>query len=148
MSDNPYKTPESTLGEENELSVLVYAGKGRRILNLFIDYFGMIVVAIAFFIVVGVFAGEQAIDGLPDIVVGLGAMFVYYIPMEAIFGRTFGKMVTGTKVVGENGERASFGQIVGRTVCRMIPFEAFSYLGANTRGWHDSIPHTRVVRCR
>ncbi|QEG22526.1 RDD family protein [Mariniblastus fucicola] len=73
----------------------------------------------------------------------------YYILLEATCGRTIGKMLFGTKVVSEDGSRATFLQVVGRTFCRMIPFEPFSFFfgdtGSGPSGWHDSLPGTRVI---
>lgn len=67
----------------------------------------------------------------------------YYSLSEGLFGRSIGKFVTGTVVVDENGEKPSFGTIFKRSLCRLIPFDAFSFLGS--RGWHDSISDTYVV---
>lgn len=69
----------------------------------------------------------------------------YYFIMEALTGRTIGKMATGTIVVNEFGERPTAQQIEVRSLCRMIPFNAFSFFGTPSRGWHDSIPNTYVV---
>ena len=73
-------------------------------------------------------------------------MLIYYVPQEAFWGRTIGKLITGTRVVSEDGGPASFGQVVGRTFARMIPFEPFSFFGSTASGWHDSLSHTRVVQ--
>ena len=43
------------------------------------------------------------------------------------------------------GGRPSTAQVLGRTLCRIIPFEAFSFLGTPPKGWHDVIPKTMVV---
>lgn len=67
----------------------------------------------------------------------------YYSFSEGIFGRSLGKFITGTIVVDENGQKPSFGTIFKRTLCRLIPFDALSFLGS--RGWHDSISDTYVV---
>lgn len=70
----------------------------------------------------------------------------YYILFEWAFGRTPGKWLTGTRVVTNAGKRPRFGQIVGRTLSRYVPFEPFSFLGRSRRGWHDRWSGTRVVR--
>ena len=62
-----------------------------------------------------------------------------------------GKLITGTRVVTENGGKPRWGQIVGRSFARFIPFEALSVLFWNDkerRGWHDSLSKTCVVRKR
>jgi uncharacterized RDD family membrane protein YckC len=70
----------------------------------------------------------------------------YFVLTEALFQRTLAKFITGTRVVTADGTQPSFGQIVGRSFARMIPFEAFSFLGSpNPVGWHDSLSGTRVV---
>ena len=68
---------------------------------------------------------------------------------EAVFQRSPGKFLTGTKVVNESGGKPTFGQILGRSLCRFIPFEAFSFLfGDSSRvvGWHDKFSGTLVVK--
>ncbi len=71
---------------------------------------------------------------------------LYYGMVEGLSGRTVGKLITNTKVVTEDGEKPDFGTILIRSVCRFIPFEAFSFLGTNAIGWHDSLSKTRVVK--
>lgn len=70
----------------------------------------------------------------------------YYIIFEFFWGKTPGKFITKTRVVNEEGKPPSFLNIVGRTFCRFIPFEPFSFLGGDRpTGWHDSISKTYVV---
>lgn len=73
-------------------------------------------------------------------------LLLYYILMEGIFNTTAGKCATGTTIVNASGERPGFGQIVGRTFCRFIPFEPLSFFAAGARGWHDSMSNTYVVQ--
>jgi uncharacterized RDD family membrane protein YckC len=78
---------------------------------------------------------------------GLLTVLFYYIGMESLFGKTFGKFITRTRVVNSAGGPPSFGQVVGRSLARFIPFEAFSFFGGKGHpvGWHDSLSNTRVV---
>ena len=78
---------------------------------------------------------------------GAPIVLLYFIAFEAATGRTAGKLVAGTKVVSATGGTPSFGQITGRSLVRLIPFEPFSFIFAN-RGWHDRWSGTRVVRLR
>jgi uncharacterized RDD family membrane protein YckC len=71
---------------------------------------------------------------------------IYYTILESTTGKTVGKMVTKTRVVCDDFSRPSFGTIFLRTLCRLIPFEAFSCLGNPPKGWHDTINRTWVVR--
>ena len=98
--------------------------------------------------VVGGQDGMDFIDRTPGFLIGLPILLGYYILCEATTSRTLGKLVTGTKVVNEQGGKPSFGQIVGRSFSRLIPFEAFSFLGETSRGWQDRFPHTYVVKSR
>ncbi|MFB6342891.1 RDD family protein [Saccharicrinis sp. FJH62] len=76
---------------------------------------------------------------------GIIAVVMYYTFLEATTGRTLGKFITKTKVVNYKGETPSFGVILKRTLCRLIPFEAFSFLGSDETGWHDTLSKTLVV---
>ena len=80
--------------------------------------------------------------------VGIAVALAYYAGCEILFQRTLAKFLTGTIVVTVDGGRPTAWQMVGRTLCRFIPFEAFSFLGDPCVGWHDSIPKTRVVNAR
>ena len=118
-SMSPYEATQTVLGEQNYK--VEPASKWLRLLNLLIDY-------IAFWV--------------------LGLVVGMVIIVEGATGRTLGKLVTGTRVVNAAGGTPSFKQILGRSLARFIPFEAFSFLGDDGRGWHDSIPDTYVIRCR
>ncbi len=70
--------------------------------------------------------------------------FFYYLIAESIFQQTFGKMITKHYVADLDGGKASFGQIVKRSLARLIPFEAVSLLARPWKGWHDSLSNTNV----
>lgn len=147
---NPYAPPASHLGvpapPSGELEV---ASTGQRFANLLLDYVGIL--CFAFVAGLGLaFVSPELILNANDWVLGLAFQLLYYLPTEAIFGRSPAKLITGTRVVSKEGSPASLPQVVGRTLARLVPFEAFSFLGANGRpvGWHDSWSGTRVVRCR
>ena len=72
-------------------------------------------------------------------------MFLYYVILESTTGRSIAKFITKTKVVDERGEKPDFKTIVIRTLCRFIPFEAFSFLFAEPSGWHDTFSKTKVI---
>jgi uncharacterized RDD family membrane protein YckC len=75
----------------------------------------------------------------------IGFFVAYYCVLEGFTGRTVGKWITRTRVVGLEGERATFGRIMARTLARFLPFDAMSFLFADA-GWHDRLSRTRVVR--
>ena len=79
--------------------------------------------------------------------IGFGVATFYYCLLEHLTGRSVGKMITKTRVVTELGEKPSFMNILGRTLCRFIPFEPFSFLfGEDAKGWHDTISKTLVIQ--
>ena len=78
------------------------------------------------------------------IIILLVFLFGYDIFFESIWQRTPAKWLTKTKVVMTDGSKPNFLHILGRTLARYIPFEAFSFLFGPI-GWHDSLSRTLVV---
>lgn len=151
QQENPYSPPESEIAIDEAPRALVYASRGRRFGTYVIDYLGFVLTSVAFGVFLGLAfgdAGIQMLEEIPDILLGLCILIGYYVFFEGIWQRTPGKWVFGTVVVNEHGLRPTLGQIVGRSFCRLIPFEAFSFFGQDAIGWHDSIPKTRVVMAR
>lgn len=70
---------------------------------------------------------------------------LYYIILEHKYQKSIGKMVTKTKVVNQEGEKAEFEKIVNRTFCRFIPFDRFSFFFTKN-GFHDAISGTKVIK--
>ncbi len=68
----------------------------------------------------------------------------YYFLMEWRFSRTLSKFITKCTVINKYGLPANVSEVAIRTICRIIPFEAFSFLG-DGRGWHDRFAETWVV---
>ena len=71
---------------------------------------------------------------------------VYYSFFEGLVGRTLAKYITKTKVVNEKGEKPDFKTILIRSLCRLFPFEQFSFLGSDRTGWHDEWSKTIVIK--
>jgi len=67
----------------------------------------------------------------------------YFLVCESTMQRTLGKFLTRSIVVDVYGNKPSVGAIFGRTLSRLVPFEAFSCLGK--RGWHDIWSETYVI---
>ena len=74
----------------------------------------------------------------------LFTLLIYYTISEGIFKQSFGKLITNHYVAKSDGSKASFGNIFIRTICRFIPFEAFSYLPSPMAKWHDKFSGTDV----
>ena len=149
MSDeaNPYRPPKSEVLLETR--AIVPAGKLRRLGTVLVDHVCFFALAfcvgLALFLALGE-AGMAELEKVPDLVFGGLLIVAYYVFFEGLWGRTPGKLLFGTTVVNEAGGKPTIGQVFGRTLCRFIPFEAFSFFGK--RGWHDSISKTQVVLTR
>ena len=141
MEHNPYAAPRvdvdvvlpATTAADQEL-----AGKGRRFANLILDTFGyeLLVFVLAFVLSLTSRSLAQEIAA-HSFLFAIAIMLAYYAGCETLFGRTLAKLVTGTRVVSETGEPATFRQVLIRTLCRMVPCEPFSCLGDPPVGWHD-----------
>ena len=162
-AEDPYRPPAAEIAADlpQERLALEPAGRWRRFFNLLIDA-GVSFAATFVLIAMALIIVRALVDWQASLRLSLLldryflethvlGMAIYALAMEHLLGATVGKWVTGTRVVDERGGRPTFGQIVGRTVCRLIPFEPFSLLFATdgkVRGWHDRIPRTCVVRRR
>jgi uncharacterized RDD family membrane protein YckC len=143
---NPYRPPTSNVTFTEPKRALIPAGRGRRFGTLLIDYALFMAICFCLGLVIALAFGPEAIEAIqevPDSILGFGVMSAYYLFFEGIWARTPGKLLLGTVVVNETGGKPSLKKVIGRTLCRFIPFEPFSCLGE--RGWHDSIPGTYVV---
>ncbi len=128
---------------------MVLASTGQRFGTMLLDLIFFYIFALILGLVLGLI-GLDLIQNMNDILLGIVILLIYYVPQEAFSGRTFGKLITGTKAVNEDGSNLTLGKALGRTLCRLIPFEAFSFLGGQgtPKGWHDRIPKTKVISIR
>ena len=144
MTDNTLNVTEDLL-----------ATKNMRFVNYLIDLIPQYAVMFSLsylFFYYGEFTGDYALNNywaemskIEDYLYSYTLMFIYYFMMEALTGKTLGKYVTKTRVVTVNGEKPTNLSIVKRSLSRMIPFDALSFLGTNGDGWHDAIANTYVV---
>lgn len=144
------KSKEFTITES------VLASREQRLLNLIIDLLfiyililsaGTTIVLIAD--VTSNFAVSGWVENMNFVEIsayGLLILFMYYFLTEVYFSRTLAKLVTKTIVVNRDGSKPTVKMIFVRTISRFILFEALSYLGGVSRGWHDSLSGTFVVK--
>jgi uncharacterized RDD family membrane protein YckC len=142
--------------EEFEVTDDLLASHQLRFLNYIID--AIIVYAIIFglYFLTGLIAALigstsflewlQNINDLEGYLFFFIIRITYFTIMETVFSKSVGKFITKTIIVLEDGSKPEFGTIFKRTLCRFIPFDGFSFLGTPSRGWHDSITDTYVVR--
>ena len=121
------------------------AGGGKRFANLLIDVIGFYALLFLLGMVVGTFDPMYDFEG-PSFTISVYLIYVaYYWLFETLTGKTLGKFITRTRIVKEDGSKPEPINILGRSFSRLIPFDAFSFLGAQGKGWHDSIPKIYVI---
>lgn len=127
---------------------------GKRLANYIIDRICIFIFKIILALTTGLILGiilPSFIDTIEENSLLFEYLFtfvstiIYYTLFEALSGRTIGKLITKTKVVDENKNSIGFSTAFIRSLTRFIPFEAFSFLGSEVRGWHDTISKTYVV---
>ncbi len=156
--ENPYAPPQtaSTSTVSAQLvGELPLATQWQRLVNFVVDMFLVRVWTTGIGLGLGLalmWIWPEALDWMIDQplvgwVVDISSFVLYFLVFEATLGRTPGKWITGTKVVNEDGSPPSAETVLWRTLIRMVPFEPFSYLGANRpRGWHDRWSGTCVIQ--
>lgn len=125
------------------------ASKTKRFITMVIDYV-LLPLPIAILIAFNIADYLAAIGAEFEVLYGIAQLvWVMHIFLgELLFGRTLGKLVTGTKVVSTNSENLRYIQVFVRTLVRAFPIEMISFLGKNPTGWHDSLSKTMVVNAK
>jgi len=72
-------------------------------------------------------------------------LLIIAIQEATMGGKTFGKLITRTRAVNENGTPINFRTALMRSLSRAVPFEPFSALGAPCYPWHDRWTRTLVI---
>jgi uncharacterized RDD family membrane protein YckC len=133
----------------------IIASNRQRFVNVVIDYvarLGLTFVIGMIAAMISVLTGNedlllffQNITRIQELTIGLVVLLIYYNVFEIFFGTTIGKLFTKTVVVDVYGEKPNTNAILIRSLCRLIPFEMFSFFGTPCIGWHDSLSKTYVV---
>ena len=115
--------------------------KRTRLYNFLID-------STIFFIIVLIFSmllkNHIERQGLKYLMILL--YYVYYFTFELTTGKTFGKMITKTRVVNtDNDRKPNFTRILIRTISRLIPIDIISY-AFSSNGIHDIISKTELKK--
>ncbi|MGY6650224.1 RDD family protein [Wenyingzhuangia sp. IMCC45574] len=143
---------DSVLKAKNDLLELdnLYeeASKSKRFANYLIDLVFKLIIAAILGLILGLLAPSfiLSMEGnkIFDYVTGFIITFIYYSVFEFYTGKTLGKIITKTKVLTEENEKPSLNTILARSAYRIVPFDAFSFLGSEG-GWHDRWSKTKVV---
>jgi RDD family len=124
------------------------ASAGQRFVNRLVDGVMIMYVLLVNLDSITIFSNSESnLEFVFVIMLEIPFLIFYYLVLEGVFNTTAGKCATSTTIVNELGIRPGFAQILGRTFCRLIPFEPFSFVGAGARGWHDSLTNTYVTAC-
>ena len=133
---------------ENYQNDAVSASLGTRFLNSLIDGIVINVLIFLTFILLApilISSNTQQISPLISYSISFIFYLTYYVFFEGLFQRTPAKFITSTKVITGNGEKPDFSVIFIRTLIRLVPFEALSFLFGDSNGWHDRWSKTAVV---
>ena len=136
--------------------VLEPASVGKRIINYILDMtfifvFSYIALRLLSSIALNIHAVMNLFIWLSDLgtfgnyLISFMMILIYYTLFESIFGFSPAKIFTSTNVVTSDGEKPTFLNILGRTLCRFIPFDQLSFLKAKPIGWHDGFSNTAVI---
>lgn len=109
--------------------------KGTRIINYGIDLTIITIVS-------GIFS--FLLSTINYYVIYFIVYLAYYLIFELSTGQTIGKIATNTIVMDMNNQKPSTGKIIYRTLLRLNPFDAYSYLFGQEQGGHDLISKTRL----
>ncbi len=117
-----------------------------RLLNFIIDSFAFLIVFLILAYIFGLFfnTDNPLIIKTAGFILLIVAFFGYYVFMEYKYQKTIGKLITKTKVLRIDGEKAQLGDIITRTFCRLIPFDRLSYI-FTINGLHDRLSFTTVI---
>lgn len=162
--DNTHNHPGATetqdLFVENEFVQYYEASNGQRFVNYLIDVllmrffisYGTSYLLVNFLLAVSpetayALFSENLLLLATYIVAILNHLIYYTICEKAFRGYTLGKLVTGTRVIREDGDELTFTDAFLRSLCRLVPFEQFSIWFGNGM-WHDTWTKTKVIKVR
>ncbi len=163
MEENNIHPEETGLADElNQCIQYTLASQGQRFLNWLIDnllmrfalsYLSAYVVGFVMaklfpeYMLRIIYSKDRSDLLLIGFIIVIFNYLVYYTFCEKVFkGYTLGKLITGTRVIREDGQELTFKDAFLRTLSRLVPFEPFSALGF--KPWHDSWTKTIVVKAR
>lgn len=145
--------------EEQSLIEIVPASRGQRFANYCVDLLMTYILGAAIGILIAfvlLYTGnEDKVDAwsnsnsnrLEDYLFGFITTILYYTFFEfTTGGKTVGKYVTKTRAITSDGQKMDFATVLARSCCRVVPFDAFSFLGDDASGWHDKWSKTLVIK--
>lgn len=126
---------------------MIIADKGTRLGNYLIDSICFIALLIIHAIILDGLLHAIPENGSPLLGIYYFLLyFAYYFLFEFFLGKTPGKFLTKTMVVNTKGEKPVIRELILRSLCRLIPFDSFSFLFGS--GLHDSFTNTTVIHSK
>ncbi len=136
-----YILDENLDGEQTFIPV----SNGKRLANYFIDaiIFYVLVFVLVFFIPD---TSLTILDGFGENIISMLGYAIFYCFYEGgLGGKIIGKYITRMRVLSIDGYAPDAGHYIKRSFSRIVPFEAFSFLGERSNGWHDRWSDTMVI---
>jgi len=125
----------------------VLASTGKRFLNCLVDIiiYYVLLFCYGFFLALIGKTDFIADDNTAAIYLFAFSSYVgYFFLCELVFkGRTIGKLLTGCKVINQDGSNPNAKTYFLRSLIRLIPFEPFSAFCGHP--WHDKWANTYVI---
>ena len=122
-------------------------GIGTRVINFVVDFILIFLLTYAAYSGWTFYVTYYNIIYFPFYEFLAAVTFVYYLFFEGIWRRTPGKWLTLTKVVGTDGKKAGFGQIIVRSIVRVVGIILIDslFLPIIGKTLHDYVSKTYVV---
>ncbi len=132
------------------------ASKGQRFANYLLDLIAAIFLAVVFFLVLELLFPDNALmnswlmaedNPFSDYLLNAILILIYYPLTEGLLqGKSLAKFITRTRAVRQDGDYVTLKDVALRSLTRLVPFEHFSFLGDQSRGWHDKWTDTKVIK--
>jgi len=124
--------------------MLKTVGIGTRVLNFLVDTAFIFIISYSIYYGWKFYAFYYTITYFPFYYFFYVTIIIYYLFFESIFKRTPGKWLSMTRVVSNKGGKPSFGQILIRSVVRVILIDCF-FIPFLDKTLHDYLSKTEVV---
>lgn len=135
-----------------EGNVVTEAGLSLRFVNFLIDYLSIYCIATIVGVLVGyinsieyLFFNSSQYSPFLDYVIFTSTLLVYFSTEYLFNGKSFGKFLTRTTVRHRLHSEITFNTYLLRTLWRLIPLEAISFIPGLGERWHDQFSDTYVT---
>ncbi len=123
-----------------------------RCVSFLIDYLSIYCLATFAGVLVGYISSVQYLffnanqfNPFFDFIIFNSTLLLFYSTEYLFNGKSFGKYLTQTRVKHKSEIQISFKTYLLRSIWRLVPIEAFSYLPGLNDNWHDKYSDTYVV---